>query len=263
MLLHRSCRSPIARHRVCHECSRNALHVRPAAASVEPDLIAWPLIRTLVGLRHHEPRFQSRADRLGDRLSQVAWRRIDADVQRRQAQGEPVCDAARARRQCDRGRRRAVRSHRRRSRRRPAVGHESVRRDPNRRQDLRPRRHRHEELLGDRPRVRPRVPAPRAEASRAFRAVLRRGGRMRRRPAADRRRRAPWHLAAGLHRRRADRHGACRRAQGQEELALPRARARGAFVAHAARRQRRADRLRDRHLPHEHGALVSRRRRVR
>ena len=63
----------------------------------------------------------------------------------------------------------------------------------------------------------------------------------------------------GLHRRRADRHAARRRAQGQEELALPRARPRGAFVAHAARRQRRADRVRDRRLHRAACARVPRR----
>ena len=40
--------------------------------------------------------------------------------------------------------------------------------------------------------------------------------------------------ARRMHRRRADRHAARRRAQGQDELALPRARTRGAFVADAA-----------------------------
>ncbi len=42
-------------------------------------------------------------------------------------------------------------------------------------------------------------------------------------------------LTHGLHRRRADRNAAGRRAQGQEELSLPRPRLRGALVADAAR----------------------------
>ena len=104
----------------------------------------------------------------------------------------------------------------------------------------------------------PGVPAPRPRAPAALRAVLRRGGRLHRRaPAASRTSSQRGVSACGLHRRRADRHGARRRAQGQEELALPRARARGAFVAHAARRQRGADRVRDRHLPDQHGARAS------
>ena len=158
-------------------------------------------------------------------------------------------------------RHRAVRPHRRRAGRRPAVGHRSVRRDAARRPPVRPRRHRHEELLGDRARVRAGVPAPRPRAAAALRAVLRRGSRLHRRAPADRRHRRARHRARRLHRRRADRHGARRRAQGQEELALPRARPRGAFVADAARRQRRADRLRDRRVHRAARARLPRRRR--
>ncbi len=112
--------------------SHRALRPEPSAAAA-PGLVAWELIRTLVALRHDEPRIEPRADRLGARLPRGARRRVDADVRRRPAQGEPVRDAARARRQRDHRRHRAVRPHRRRAGRRPAVGHESVRGDADRR----------------------------------------------------------------------------------------------------------------------------------
>ena len=64
---------------------------------------------------------------------------------------------------------------------------ESVRGHADRRQHRRPRRHRHEELFGDGARVRPRSRAPRTDAPGAFRAVVRRGDRLYRRAADDRR----------------------------------------------------------------------------
>ena len=42
--------------------------IRPhAAPHSAAGLVAWELIRTLIGVRHDEPRFESRADRLGAR----------------------------------------------------------------------------------------------------------------------------------------------------------------------------------------------------
>ena len=194
-------------------------------------------------LRHHEPGIESRADRMAAPLFRSAWGRLHADLRRREAQGQPVRDAARARRQRDDRRRRAVRPYGRRPGGRPAVGHEPVRGD----------------AVGDRVFGRgvtdmksfsatglafvPEFLRRGLDAPGAFRVVLRRGDRLRRRAAADRRHRPARHQAAGLHRGRTDRHGARRRAQGQEELALPRPRPRSALVAHSARRQRRADRL--------------------
>ena len=80
----------------------------------------------------------------------------------------------------------------------------------------------------------------------ALRALVRRGSRLHRRAQADRRHRRARRPSRRVHRRRADRHGARRRAQGQEGVALPRPRLRGAFVVDAERRQRGADRVRDR-----------------
>jgi acetylornithine deacetylase len=48
MLLHRFRRSPLAGIEPCMNAPETLSTVRPAAASVEPDLIAWPLIQTLV-----------------------------------------------------------------------------------------------------------------------------------------------------------------------------------------------------------------------
>ena len=123
------------------------------------------------------------------------------------------------------GRHRALRPHGRRARRRAAVGHRPF----------------EATLVGDRLHGRgvtdmksfsaiglafvPRVPAPRARTAAAFRALVRRGNRLHRRAPADRRRRRARRRARRVHRRRADRHAARRRAQGQDELALPRARA--------------------------------------
>ena len=59
--------------------------------------------------------------------------------------------------------------------------------------------------------------------------------------------------ACRMRRRRAHRHAPDRRAQGQEELPLPRARPRGALVADAARRQCGSGRLRDRDVPDPDG----------
>ena len=79
-----------------------------------------------------------------------------------------------------------------------------------------------------------RGPAARA----ALRLQLRRGGRLLRRAAPDRRPARGRRRAAPVHRRRADRHGAGHRAQGRLPLALLRQGQAGAFVADAAGRQR-------------------------
>ena len=239
---HRQCRTSFGR-----EC-RDPLGRRARRLAADPHARRLP---------DRQPRLESRADRLGARLPRPARHRVDLHVERRADQGEPVRDApgaATATRRpaasCSPGTPTSCRStasrgtptrSKRRCARRPAV---------------RPRRHRHEELLGDRPLVRARVPAARTRPTRALRAVVRRGGRLHRRAPADRRHRGEGHQADGLHRRRADRHAARGRAQGQAELALSRARLRGAQLADAARRQRRADRVRDR-LVHRASARAS------
>ena len=117
-----------------------------------------------------------------------------------------------------------------------------------RRPAVRPRRHRHEKLFRGRSRARARVPAARTAQAAALRLVLRRGSRLHRRAPADRRYRRARRASCGVHRRRADRHGARGGAQGQASVAMPGTGSRGALVADAARRERRADRVRDRGL---------------
>ena len=229
--------------------------------SAPADLASLDLIRTLVG-------FDTTSR--DSNLALIDWVRdylaghgfastLTFDDDRRKA--NLFATARRARRQCHRRRHRAFGPYRRRAGRRPAVGHPIRSRSPSRDGRLYGRGVTDMKSfsavgLSFVPEFVRRGVAQAA----AFRAVVRRGSRLHRRAAPDRRHRRARHPPGGLHRRRAHRHGARGRAQGQEGVALPRARLRGAFVADAARRECGADRLRDRRVHRAARARVPRRR---
>ena len=121
--------SSLAHGRSAMNAPATLAEVRPAAARRPEDLVSLDLIRTLVGFDT-----TSRDSNLAliDWVRAIPRRprhRVDADVRRRPAQGEPVRHAARARRQRHRRRHRAVGPHRRGAGRRPAVGHRPLRGD--------------------------------------------------------------------------------------------------------------------------------------
>jgi len=120
---------------------------RPAGAARAEDLVSLELIRTLVGFDTTSRDSNLALIEWVRRYLTAVRHRVDADVRRRRTQGQPVRDAAGARRQFDARRHRAVRPHRRGAGRRPAVGHGSVHGRGQGRAPVRPRRHRHEEFL--------------------------------------------------------------------------------------------------------------------
>ena len=187
--------------------------------------------------------------------------RVDADVRRRPAQGQPVRHPSRAGRQRDDAAASCCPAT-------PTSFRSTASRGTPTRSTVTLKDDRlygrgvtdMKSFLGGRPVVRAGIRAARPSQAAPLRAVVRRGSRLHRRAPPDRRHRRAGHAPGRLHRRRADRHAARRRAQGQEELALPRARLRGALVADAARRQRGADRLRDRRVHRAPRARIPRRR---
>ena len=149
-------------------------------------------------------------------------------------QGQPL----RHRRRRQAGRRDRLRPHRHRALGRPGLVARPALRRGEGRPPLRPRQRRHEGLHRPGGRADAGLPGGRPAVRDPLRLQLRRGGRLLRRAAPDRRPARARHRAAGLHRRRADRHGAGAGAQGRVPLALLHQGQGGALVAHAAGGQR-------------------------
>ena len=117
------------------------------------------------------------------------------------------------------------------------------------RQVSRPRHLRHEGVLRHRPRDAARVLEGAAQAADPFRAVLRRGGRLHRRPCAGRPHGERGAAAARHHHRRADHDDGGARPQGRADLHHQVHRLRGALLDDPSRRQRHPFRRRVHPLP--------------
>ena len=193
-----------------------------------------------VGVARQQPAHH----RMDTRAAGRSRHRLPADLRRQRQEGQPVGHPARTRRRDPCRRLGVVRPYRCRAGGRPALDHRSVQGPGDWRQALWPGRDRHEELWRHRADDGARAAAPPSQAAAAPGLQLRRRGRLHWRAPPDRRHGGPRLPAGWLHRGRAHRHAGGDRPQGQACLPHLGARLRGAFVAHAAGRQRGRDCLR-------------------
>ena len=181
------------------------------------------------GHEHRQPRIEPRADPLHSRRARAPRRREHAHLRRRAPEGQPL----RHRRRGQARRRDRLGPHRHRAVGRPELVARPARCRGPRWSALRPRQRRHEELHRPGAGAGAGLPRRRPAVRHAPRVQLRRGGRLLRCAAPDRRPARARHPAARLHRRRADRDGAGAGAQGRVPLALLHQGPCGAFVADA------------------------------